>query len=249
MPGARSRGRLSRSLTMAASHVPLVAMWNVGLAACLLRRHALCLPRDSCRRLRPSPCGRACVVRPLAGMPGAAAPPTAKCATKGASPLIRHCLFNGNMVSRRVGRSCACRVSGKIALCAVRGIAPCFPHADGHDSSRTGPPPEPPERRSPWPPGTPRCGPASSWARCCSAWPPPIRKFDVTPAGPETVLAELTKAVVGSSVAFSVIQMITLVLLVLAANTSPIGRQVQPGGRALDRGITCLRSHELRRFT
>ena len=47
-----------------------------------------------------------------------------------------------------------------------------------------------------------------------------IRKFDVTPAGHETVLAELTKAVVGSGAAFYVIQMITLVLLVLAANTS-----------------------------
>ena len=47
-----------------------------------------------------------------------------------------------------------------------------------------------------------------------------IRKFDVTPAGHVTVLAELTKAAVGNGVIFYVIQIITLVLLVLAANTS-----------------------------
>ena len=47
-----------------------------------------------------------------------------------------------------------------------------------------------------------------------------IRKFDVTPAPHITVLAQLTKAAVGSGVLFYVIQMITLVLLVLAANTS-----------------------------
>jgi amino acid transporter len=47
-----------------------------------------------------------------------------------------------------------------------------------------------------------------------------IRKFDVTPAGHETVLAELTKAAVGNGVIFYVIQMLTLILLVLAANTS-----------------------------
>jgi amino acid transporter len=47
-----------------------------------------------------------------------------------------------------------------------------------------------------------------------------IRKFDVTPAGHVTVLAELTKAAVGNGVIFYVIQIVTLVLLVLAANTS-----------------------------
>lgn len=47
-----------------------------------------------------------------------------------------------------------------------------------------------------------------------------IRKFDVTPDGNVTVLAELTKISVGGGVLFYVIQIITLVLLVLAANTS-----------------------------
>ena len=47
-----------------------------------------------------------------------------------------------------------------------------------------------------------------------------IRKFDVTPAGQVTVLAQLTKIGVGGGAAFYVIQIITLVLLVLAANTS-----------------------------
>ena len=47
-----------------------------------------------------------------------------------------------------------------------------------------------------------------------------IRKFNVTPAGQETVLAELTKVSVGGGVLFYVIQLITLVLLALAANTS-----------------------------
>ena len=47
-----------------------------------------------------------------------------------------------------------------------------------------------------------------------------IRKFDVAPSGHVTVLAELTSAGVGHGVAFYVIQIITLVLLALAANTS-----------------------------
>lgn len=47
-----------------------------------------------------------------------------------------------------------------------------------------------------------------------------IRKYNVTPDGNVTVLAELTKVSVGSGVLFYVIQIITLVLLVLAANTS-----------------------------
>ncbi len=47
-----------------------------------------------------------------------------------------------------------------------------------------------------------------------------IRKYNVTPDGNVTVLAELTKVSVGGGVLFYVIQIITLVLLVLAANTS-----------------------------
>jgi amino acid transporter len=47
-----------------------------------------------------------------------------------------------------------------------------------------------------------------------------IRKYNVTPDGNVTVLAELTKVSVGGGVPFYVIQLITLVLLVLAANTS-----------------------------
>jgi amino acid transporter len=47
-----------------------------------------------------------------------------------------------------------------------------------------------------------------------------IRKFDVTPSSHITVLAQLVRAGVGQGVAFYVIQVITMVLLVLAANTS-----------------------------
>jgi amino acid transporter len=47
-----------------------------------------------------------------------------------------------------------------------------------------------------------------------------IRKFDVTPDGNVTVLAELTKIGVGGGALFYIIQIITLILLVLAANTS-----------------------------
>jgi amino acid transporter len=47
-----------------------------------------------------------------------------------------------------------------------------------------------------------------------------IRKFDVTPDGNVTVLAELTKIGVGGGALFYIIQIVTLVLLVLAANTS-----------------------------
>jgi amino acid transporter len=47
-----------------------------------------------------------------------------------------------------------------------------------------------------------------------------IRKFDVVPAKTTTVLAQLTEASVGHNVIFYAIQMITLVLLALAANTS-----------------------------
>lgn len=47
-----------------------------------------------------------------------------------------------------------------------------------------------------------------------------IRRFDVTPDGNVTVLAELTRIGVGGGALFYIIQLITLVLLVLAANTS-----------------------------
>jgi amino acid transporter len=47
-----------------------------------------------------------------------------------------------------------------------------------------------------------------------------IRKFHVTPAPGQTVLAQLTAASVGKGVAFYGIQLITTVLLALAANTS-----------------------------
>jgi amino acid transporter len=47
-----------------------------------------------------------------------------------------------------------------------------------------------------------------------------IRKFDVTPSTHITVLAQLVRAGVGQGIAFYVIQLITMVLLVLAANTS-----------------------------
>jgi len=47
-----------------------------------------------------------------------------------------------------------------------------------------------------------------------------IRKFQVTPTSTETVLAELTAASLGHNVVFYAVQMITTVLLALAANTS-----------------------------
>ena len=47
-----------------------------------------------------------------------------------------------------------------------------------------------------------------------------IRKFDVAPSSQITVLAEITRASFGQGVVFYAIQIITLVLLVLAANTS-----------------------------
>jgi hypothetical protein len=47
-----------------------------------------------------------------------------------------------------------------------------------------------------------------------------IRKFDVTPSTHITVLAQMVRASVGQGIAFYVIQLITMVLLVLAANTS-----------------------------
>jgi len=47
-----------------------------------------------------------------------------------------------------------------------------------------------------------------------------IRKFHATPSPSETVLAELTAASLGRGIAFYAIQLITTVLLALAANTS-----------------------------
>ena len=47
-----------------------------------------------------------------------------------------------------------------------------------------------------------------------------IRKFSVAPSGQITVLAEITQAGLGQGMVFYIIQIITLVLLVLAANTS-----------------------------
>ena len=47
-----------------------------------------------------------------------------------------------------------------------------------------------------------------------------IRKYQVTPSATETVLAELTAAALGHNAVFYAIQMITTVLLALAANTS-----------------------------
>jgi amino acid transporter len=47
-----------------------------------------------------------------------------------------------------------------------------------------------------------------------------IRKFHVTPSPSETVLAELTAAALGHNLAFYAVQLITTVLLALAANTS-----------------------------
>jgi hypothetical protein len=47
-----------------------------------------------------------------------------------------------------------------------------------------------------------------------------IRKFDVTPTATTTVLAELTSAALGHNFIYYAIQMITTVLLALAANTS-----------------------------
>jgi amino acid transporter len=47
-----------------------------------------------------------------------------------------------------------------------------------------------------------------------------IRKYQVTPTSTQTVLAELTQASLGHNVVFYAVQMITTVLLALAANTS-----------------------------
>ncbi|HEU5419840.1 MAG TPA: APC family permease [Streptosporangiaceae bacterium] len=47
-----------------------------------------------------------------------------------------------------------------------------------------------------------------------------IRRFDITPTATQTVLAQLTAASLGHNVAFYAVQMITTILLSLAANTS-----------------------------
>jgi amino acid transporter len=47
-----------------------------------------------------------------------------------------------------------------------------------------------------------------------------IRKFDITPTATQTVLAQATSAALGHNIIFYVVQLITMVLLSLAANTS-----------------------------
>lgn len=61
-----------------------------------------------------------------------------------------------------------------------------------------------------------------------------IRRWDVVPQPGTTVLAELTSGAVGHNIAFYAIQMITLVLLALAANTSFGGLPVLAGLLAHD---------------
>jgi amino acid transporter len=61
-----------------------------------------------------------------------------------------------------------------------------------------------------------------------------IRKFHATPSATETTLAQLTAATVGHNVAFYAVQLITTVLLALAANTSFGGLPVLAGLLAKD---------------
>jgi amino acid transporter len=61
-----------------------------------------------------------------------------------------------------------------------------------------------------------------------------IRKFHVTPAPQQTVLAQLTAAALGHNAAFYFVQLITTVLLALAANTSFGGLPVLAGLLARD---------------
>jgi amino acid transporter len=67
-----------------------------------------------------------------------------------------------------------------------------------------------------------------------------IRKFHVTPSGTETTLAQLTAAAVGKSFAFYAIQLITTVLLALAANTSFGGLPVLASLLARDNNLPHL---------
>ena len=61
-----------------------------------------------------------------------------------------------------------------------------------------------------------------------------IRRWDVVPQSGTTVLAQLTEGAVGHDALFYVIQLITLVLLALAANTSFGGLPVLAGLLARD---------------
>jgi amino acid transporter len=67
-----------------------------------------------------------------------------------------------------------------------------------------------------------------------------IRKFHVTPSATETTLAQLTAAAVGRNVIFYAIQLITTVLLALAANTSFGGLPVLASLLARDNNLPHL---------
>jgi amino acid transporter len=67
-----------------------------------------------------------------------------------------------------------------------------------------------------------------------------IRKFHVTPSNTETTLAQLTAAAVGHNVIFYAIQLITTVLLALAANTSFGGLPVLASLLARDNNLPHL---------
>jgi amino acid transporter len=67
-----------------------------------------------------------------------------------------------------------------------------------------------------------------------------IRKFHLTPSATETTLAQLTAAAVGKNVLFYAIQLITTVLLALAANTSFVGLPVLASLLARDNNLPHL---------
>jgi hypothetical protein len=67
-----------------------------------------------------------------------------------------------------------------------------------------------------------------------------IRKFNLTPSATETTLAQLTAAAVGKSTVFYAIQLITTVLLALAANTSFGGLPVLASLLARDNNLPHL---------
>ena len=67
-----------------------------------------------------------------------------------------------------------------------------------------------------------------------------IRKFHVTPSATETTLAQLTAAAVGHNIIFYAIQLITTVLLALAANTSFGGLPVLASLLARDNNLPHL---------
>ncbi len=67
-----------------------------------------------------------------------------------------------------------------------------------------------------------------------------IRKFHVTPVPTQTVLAQLTGAALGHNVAFYAVQLLTTVLLALAANTSFGGLPVLASLLAADNNLPHL---------